>query len=98
MTTDAMKRDVWPRVLRQLAYVLYIPFPRVEAEHINATFRGIIDRPNDHISRSEYLIATRAALASDVDLTAVLGFEHSDAVVREFLSAVEKRLSEELGE
>jgi hypothetical protein len=97
MSSDAMKRDVWPRILREVTYAIFFPFPKIESKHVDQTFRGIINRPDNSTDRNDYLIAIRAALASDVDLTAELGFPHSNEAVREFLRAVERRLSVELG-
>ena len=97
MSSNAMNRDEWPPLLRELGYGLFIPFPALKIEHINGAFNGVLNRPNS-VSRADFLIAVRTALASDLDLRAELGFPHPDSMIREFLTAVEKRLSKDLGE
>ena len=92
-----MNRDVWPRILREVTYGLtsYTPPP---LDQIDSTFGSVIDRPTNTRTRSEYLVAIRAGLASDVDIAAELDLVHSDSAVREFLAAIEKRLRRELQE
>ena len=95
MNTDATNRDVWPGILRAPLYGLTRYDPPLA--HVDWAFITI-DDPNPPVTRREYLLAIRAALASNVDIAEELGLVHPDPVVRQYLQAVEARLSKSLGE
>ena len=89
-----MERDDWEGFLRVLTYG--IGQTNEPMREIDTAFNGGINRGALGGSPEEYLDAIRSGLASNLDLADVIGLRHGDAVVREFLGAVEVRLVKEM--
>ena len=91
---DTTDYERLPMIVRELTYDFTRPgrVPTVQRAFMT------INSANNNMPRSEILAAVRKALASDLDIAAQLELAHPDQVVREFLAAIETRLSKELGE
>ena len=95
MKGATMDKIEWASCIRLMTYGLARD-PANPMNDVDDAFKGVINRATQPEKRS-FLEAIRAGLASDVDLSAEIGLDwHTDAVIREYLQAVEARLAREL--
>jgi hypothetical protein len=84
--------DTWSALLRVLTYgIIMVHDPM---NHVDTAIASAIDLRTHYGSPEDFLHAIRNALAYKGDLAELLFQEHSDAVVRAFLAAVQRRLLE----
>jgi hypothetical protein len=80
-------------LIRGLIYC--IQFSNDPVNGVDHVFKVVVDRRAMDASREEYAAAVDAALSSDEPLSQLIPQPHSEAVIRAFLAAVQKRFADE---
>lgn len=97
MKATTMDKIQWAGFIRLMTYGLASNGAN-PMNDVDDAFKGVINEATQPEKRT-FLEAIRAGLASDLDLSAEIGLDwHTDAVIREYLQAVEERLARELHE
>jgi len=85
----------WRGFVRDILYsVMFAPDPMQAVDHV---FRVVIDRGDPRTTPQDYLQAFRQALASGEALSRLLPQNHSEEVLRRFLTELQRRLAARLG-
>jgi hypothetical protein len=86
--TEMTSSDKFAGYMRTLIYpIIFVDDPMDRIDYVIET---IVDRPAK--SRADYIAAISAALKSSERLSELVSQVHSEAVIRDYLSAVQRRL------
>jgi hypothetical protein len=91
-----LTEDQWPGYIRRLLYPVLF-----EADPVNGLDRvltHVVYKRGTEATPQDYLAAIRLALASEQALVDLLPQRHTEETIRRFLSALQRRLEEDLRE
>jgi hypothetical protein len=80
-------------LVRGLIYC--IQFSDDPVDGVDHVFKVVVDRRAMDASRAQYAAAVDAALSSNEPLSQLIPQPHSEAVIRAFLAAVQRRFADE---